>query len=87
MGCADFADEAALLFMLIHSLLLRMKVVLAKVRELVSLIEHDGRPEVSSPLHCVHSSLQPHNLLLVHLNCSLTIRVASFRLQHEGLSH
>jgi hypothetical protein len=41
---ADFADQATLLFMLIHSLLLRVIVVLAKVRELFSLIKHDGRP-------------------------------------------
>jgi len=87
MRCADFADKASLLFMLIHSLLLRVMIVLAKVRELFSLIKHNGRPEVPSPFHCVHSSLQPNHLLLVHLDGSLAIRVVSFRLQHEGLSH
>ena len=74
--------------MLIHLLLLRMMIILAKVRKLFSLIEYDGRPEVSSPLHCVHSFPQPHDLLLVHLDCSLAIWVvSSFRLQHKGLSH
>lgn len=87
MRCADFADKASLLFMLIHSLLLRVMVVLAKVRELFSLIKYDGRPEVPSPLHRVHSSLQPDHLLLVHLYGSLAIRVTCFSLQHECLSH
>ena len=87
MRGADFADQATLLFMLIHSLLLRVMVVLAKVRELFSLIKHDGRPEVPSPLHSVHSSFEPNHLLLVHLYGSLAIRVVSFRLQHESLSH
>ena len=87
MGCADFTDQATLLFMLIHSLLLRMMVVLAKVRELFSLIKYDGRPEVTSPFQCVHSCPQPYHLLLVHLDCALAIRVVSFSLQHQGLSH
>ena len=87
MGCADFTDQATLLFMLIHSLLLRMMVVLAKVRELFSLIKYDSRPEVTSPFHCVYSCPQPYHLLLVHLDCALAIRVVSFSLQHQGLSH
>ena len=87
MRRADFADQATFLFMLIHSLLLRVIIVLAKIRELFSLIKHDGRPEVPSPFHCVHSSFEPDHLLLVHLYGSLAVRVVGFRLQHKCLSH